>query len=241
MDTRTSNTSAVSDHSTYTVESKSTPIYSKHGYHHQNEAKISAAYTEKERETVYQRTKNSAHGSANDNKVVDKKLSSVKHILPEETYINFSEGSDLSEERSQPLTSKESYSFTPVEWKEYSARSQLFSKYKPEFTSQDSWAVVCTEGAEFSDRGLGTTTPTKLGDVQTPVKASNSVARTRVYYRKAVARKQEQYDLSPELKRSKLGDAECQEHSEAAPLLNKTVKLKRGRKKVCVFMNSYPL
>lgn len=52
VNTRTSNTSAVSDHSTYTVESKSTPIYSKHGYHHQNEAKISAAYTEKERETV---------------------------------------------------------------------------------------------------------------------------------------------------------------------------------------------
>ena len=64
-----------------------------------------------------------------------------------------------------------------------------FQNINHEFTSQDSWAVVCTEGAEFSDRGLGTTTPTKLGDVQTPVKASNSVARTRVYYREGSSQK----------------------------------------------------
>ena len=174
----------------------------------------SRSYIKKGHKYVHQTITDAQKGISKNNKkrslnMVDKRMPNMGHILSRDSCIldsyNEMEGSDFDNKSSHAVSSERGSSDTADDSTEYNVRSRV-----DEVTSPNS------------------SSPIKLGpDVQ-------SAARIRIYCRKSIATKQEHDDLSPESKRSKLGDQNnSQQVTTAAPVCTRAVK--KGRtKKVCV-------
>ena len=206
-------TTALAEDSTYVLER---PLQTREHATIDPKYSNSRSYIKKGHRYVNQTVTDAQKGISNNNKkrslnIVDKRMPNMGHILPRDSCIldsyNEMEGSEFDSKSSHAVSSERGSSDTADDSTEYTARSRV-----DEVTSLNSSSHII----------LGP-------DVQ-------SAARIRIYCRKSIATKQDHDDLSPESKRSKLGDQNnSQQVTTAAPVCTRCRAVKKGKtKKVCV-------
>ena len=237
LNTATKMSYSVSEDCSYATDapittSKPAPIHPRHSCSGLHKGKVCSVRSEKKLKPFNQTatTPTLAQSRAN-NRLF--KMPDMVHVSPKATraVVVELERSPLNE--NSYVSCGDGSCVLPSALGECSARSQaVLSEDVCKLIKRSSMPNVCNEAPDNGDRARNTTTPTQqVCDVQSCSPVGTSAARTRIYCRKLITSKTKQDELSPELKRSKLGGPEHQEHSLS---LNKRVKSEAGRKQVCV-------